>query len=136
MWCTEAFLAGICGGNGSDDQSGSGDTGGILTTAEKVYLWVQDNGALGTGWVQTGTWSLGANQPPSVVSGTPTNATATPQTFTFTGRDPNGYCGHLPDVFSGEPHAVDPAEHLPRVYDRATNGIYLYNDALTALLGP
>ena len=30
------------------------------------------------------------NQPPSVVSGPPTSATVTPQTFTFTGGTPTG----------------------------------------------
>ena len=76
------------------------------------------------------------NQPPSVVSGTPAAATATPQTFAFTGRDPNGYADIARMYFLVNPSACDLAEHLPRFYDRAGNGIYLYNDALTALQGP
>ena len=57
------------------------------------------------------------------------------EAFTFTGGNPNRYA----DIFRMY-FLVNPAPAIPRTpatgSDRSTNGIYLYNDALTALLGP
>jgi uncharacterized repeat protein (TIGR01451 family) len=109
--------------------------GAFATTNQKVYLWVSDNEGNNTGWVQTSTWTL-ATHPPSVVSGTPTSPTTTPQTFTFIARDPDGY----PDI-SNVYFLVNSTTAITQntchgYYNRASNALYLYNDTLTAVLGP
>jgi hypothetical protein len=116
---------------------GLGLQGAYAGTNQKVYLWVKDAQGNDTGWVQTGTWNLVlANQPPLVVSGTPTNTSATPQTFTFTGRDPDGFADIYRMYFLINPTPSIPANSCHGFYDRAANGLYLYNDALTAVSGP
>src|SRR5262249_18779015 len=74
--------------------------------------------------------------PPSVVSGTPSVSTITPQTFTFTGRDPDGYSDIYRMYFLVNPTAEIPVNTCHGYYDRASNGLYLYNDALTVAMGP
>jgi len=109
------------------------------TTTENIYLWPVDNQNLGTGWVQTGSWILGApvgNVPPTVVSGTPANPTTTPQTFTFTARDANGSANIDRIYFLVNTTPNVPVNSCHGFYDRATNAIYLYNDAVTVLQGP
>lgn len=116
-----------------------GMLGLYATTTEKIYLWAVDNQNLGTGWVQTGSWVLGApvgNVAPTVVSGTPTTSTTTPQTFTFTTRDANGSANIDRIYFLVNTTPDVPVNSCHGFYLRATNGIYLYNDALTVLLGP
>ena len=77
-----------------------------------------------------------SSSPPTVVSGTPAGPTTTPQTFTFTGRDLDGYADIYRMYFLINPNAAIPANTCHGYYDRATNALYLYNDALTVLLGP
>ena len=116
---------------------GLGLQSGYATTSQNVYLWVRDNEAHDTGWVQTSTWAVaGAQHPPSVVSGTPSTSTVTPQTFTFTGRDPDGYTDIYRMYFLVNQTAAIPVDTCHGYYDRATNGLYLYNDALTVAMGP
>jgi hypothetical protein len=112
--------------------------GAYAGTSQKVYMWVKDTQNHDTGWVQTSTWNLSvaANQPPSVVSGTPAATSSSPQTFTFTGRDPDGYADIYRIYFLVNPTSSIPANSCHGFYDRSTNGLYLYNDALTAVTGP
>jgi uncharacterized repeat protein (TIGR01451 family) len=110
---------------------------GYAATPQKVYLLVTDNQGHNSGWVQTGTWSIAApNSPPAVVSGTPTSATSTPQTFTFTGRDPDGYADIGNIYFLVNTNATVSLNTCHGLYNRAANALYLYSDGLTALLGP
>ncbi len=109
------------------------------TTTEKVYFWALDKQNLGTGWVQTGSWVLGAavgSQAPTVVSGTPTNPTTSPQTFTFTVRDNNGSANLDRVYFLVNTTATVPVNSCHGFYDRATNGLYLYNNDYSVLQGP
>ncbi|HEU0122002.1 MAG TPA: FG-GAP-like repeat-containing protein [Bryobacteraceae bacterium] len=109
------------------------------TTTEKIYLWAVDEQSLGTGWVQTGSWVLGApvgDQAPTVVSGTPTNPTSSPQTFSFTVRDLNGSADINRVYFLINPTPTIPVNTCHGLYDRATNALYLFNDSLTAVSGP
>lgn len=109
------------------------------TTSKNVYLWIKDNENNDTGWVQTSIWSpgiSGGNQPPVAVSGTPANPTGSPQTFTFTGRDLNGFANISRMYFLVNPNASIPGNTCHGFYDRATNALFLYNDALSAVAGP
>lgn len=109
------------------------------STTEKIYFWAVDKQNLGTGWVQTGSWVLGApvgSQAPTVVSGTPTNPTTSPQTFTFTVRDNNGSANLDRVYFLVNTTATTPVNSCHGFYDRATNGLYLYNNDYSVLQGP
>jgi predicted lipoprotein with Yx(FWY)xxD motif len=109
---------------------------GNYVNGKKVYLWVKDNEGHDTGWVQTGSWNLSVGQPPAVVSGTPSNATASPQTFVFTARDPDGFADIAYVYFLVNGNPTIPQNTCHGYYSRATNGLYLFNDALTAAYGP
>jgi hypothetical protein len=71
--------------------------------------------------------------PPSVVSGVPASAVASPQTFTFVARDPDGYSDISAIYFlvSGTPSASQNTCH--GFYQRSSNTLFLFNDALTAV---
>lgn len=136
-------------GTGSGLVSGAGNDlivnlrmgmlGLYATTTENVYLWAVDNQALGTGWVQTGSWVLGApigNAAPTIVSFSPTAATTNPQTFTFTARDANGSANFDRIFFLINPTTPVPVNSCHGFYDRDSNAVYLFNDSLTTLIGP
>lgn len=111
-------------------------TGAFSSTSQKVYLWAVDAENNGTGWVQTSNWTLSTNQPPQVVSGAPVAPVGSPQTFSMAVRDPNGYTNLNRIYFLVNSTATVPMGSCHGFYDRATNLIFLYNDGLTALLGP
>ncbi|MFN0100991.1 MAG: FG-GAP-like repeat-containing protein [Bryobacteraceae bacterium] len=136
-------------GTGSGFVSGAGSDltvnlrmgmlGLYATTTEKIYIWAVDNQNLGTGWVQTGSWVLGApigSAAPTVVSGTPANPIASPQTFTFTMRDANGSANIDRVYFLLNTSPAIPVNSCHGYYERVTNRLYLYNDSLTGLQGP
>jgi hypothetical protein len=98
-----------------------------------VWLDVIDNESHDSGWVQTGTWNVSGNVP-TVVSGTPTSATSTPQTFTFTGRDLDGFAD-INLMYFLIKSSTNPGMCYG-FYNRAANSLYLYNDAFSAVNGP
>lgn len=105
--------------------------------SQRVYLWARDNESNDTGWVQTGLWNhSGANAPPSFVGATPAAATGSPQTFTITTRDSNGLADANRVYFLVNNTASVPAGVCHGLYDRVSNAVYLFNDTLTATLGP
>ena len=73
---------------------------------------------------------------PTVVSGTPTNPTGSPQSFAFVGSDPDGYSNIYRVYFLINSNATIPQYSCHGFYDRPSNAFYLYNDALTVPLGP
>jgi len=110
--------------------------GTYAITTQNVYVWVKDNEAHETGWVQTGTWgSIPANAP-VVVSGTPVSSTSANQLFTFTGRDLDGYLDIENIYFLINTSATITANNCHGYYNRSTNKLWLYNDAATGFLGP
>jgi len=58
--------------------------------AKNTYLRAEDLEAASSGWQQPGTWSVTANQPPSVASLSPEAGSGTSQTFTLNFTDPDG----------------------------------------------
>ncbi len=85
-------------------------------------------------WTAQGTWTLSSL--PTVVSGTPVSATATPQTFAFVARDPLGYTDISQVYFLINATTSTSQNSCQGVYYRSLNAIYLYSDAQTALMGP
>ncbi|MFN0105488.1 MAG: BACON domain-containing protein [Bryobacteraceae bacterium] len=111
--------------------------GSYTNGTQKVYFWITDNQAYGTGWVQGATWTaMPANVAPQVVSGTPNPAIGASQTFQFLVRDQNGVNDLYRVYFQVNGSPAVPQNTCHGFYERASNAFYLYNDALTALLGP
>lgn len=109
----------------------------FATTGRNLYLWVKDTAGNGTGWVQTSVWnpSIG-NLPPILQTMTPAEVTGSPQTFTITARDPNGFANLSRIYFLVNVEATISTGTCHGLYDRASNSVVLYNDALTGVLGP
>ncbi|MBL8240042.1 MAG: hypothetical protein JNM66_21655 [Bryobacterales bacterium] len=112
--------------------------GAYATGAKTLYFWVVDNAGAGTGWIAASTWTLGAaqQQPPSVASVTPATSSAATQLFTITSRDPNGFADVSKIYFLVNTGPSIPSGSCHGLYDRATNSLLLYNDALTAVSSP
>jgi hypothetical protein len=112
--------------------------GSYATGTRNLYLWVTDNAGTGTGWVQASTWTLGAGVPqaPTLAAATPSNSSLFAQTFLLTGRDGNGAIDISRIYFLVNTDTSVPQGGCHGFYDRGLNAIYLYNDALNALLGP
>jgi len=62
-----------------------------FTGRKTIYLRAIDAEGASSGFVVRGTWSAAANQPPSIVSMSPSSGIANPQSFTFTYSDGNGW---------------------------------------------
>jgi len=77
-----------------------------------------------------------SNQPPTAVSVTPSSGSGLgPQAFQFLYSDPNGYAD-LASLYGRFNASASDVSACSFRYDRASNYIYLYNDAGTAWLGP
>jgi hypothetical protein len=105
------------------------------SASKSVYIWVQDNGGLGTGWVQTGTWNPYSAVAPTA-AGSPSSVSGPWQTLAFQGRDGNGFADIQRIYFLVHPTPTIPTGTCHGFFDRASGGIYLYDDSLTVLSGP
>ncbi len=70
-----------------------------------IYASAVDQGGLDSGWQEAGAWTLAANQPPQVVSVSPSSGYGLSQLFDFTFRDPNG----ASDIYTMKIRFVDAA---------------------------
>jgi hypothetical protein len=109
--------------------------GNFSSGALNVYGWVTDNAGANTGWVLGATWTLGSSAP-TLASATPPTATAATQSFVLTARDLNGATDIQRIYFLVNSGTTIPAGVCHGYYDRAANQILLFNDALSALVGP
>ena len=73
---------------------------------------------------------------PTVVSGTPVSAATNTQTFTFTGRDLDGFADISNIYFLINTSTAITANNCHGYYNRASNALWLYNQAATGFLGP
>lgn len=112
--------------------------GPYLTGDWNHYLWITDAQGRGTGWKNTGVWSVAPSLSvaPTVVTTGVTALTGLTQTFTLRGRDSNGAADIYRIYFVANSGPSVPANSCHGFYNRATNALYLFNDALTALAGP
>jgi hypothetical protein len=89
-----------------------------------------DNSSAGTGWLKEGTWQPAVNQPPTVVSVSPTPASGLTDTFALTYSDPNGATNlNIVEVIFGDTGGA--ANSCVVHYSAVTNLVYLLNDAGT-----
>jgi hypothetical protein len=127
----------ITGSGTSVVRSGDAITLNLAVTASStytgkhsVYMNAVDNSAATTGWINKGTWTPAANQPPAVVSVAPNPASGLSNTFVLEYSDPNGAAdlNHIEAIFNA---AVKVANSCWVVYYPATNLLELFNDAGT-----
>ena len=110
--------------------------GAYSTGSLNLYAWVTDNSNLGTGCFQAATWSVGGGaQAPTLAGATPGSSASATQTITLTGRDGNGYTDINRIYFLVNNSTAIPAGTCHGFFDRAANGFFLYNDALSAVSG-
>ena len=104
---------------------------------KNIYLEAFDpGGAAPAGWLHKGTFFVNAgNSTPQMVSVDPGSGTGLSRTFTFLFRDPNGV-NDLQQTYALINREVERSRRARTCTTcRATNLIYLRNDADTALLG-
>jgi hypothetical protein len=105
-----------------------------FTGAKSVYGYAQTAAGVGSGWQTLGTWNV-MQQPPQVVSVTPSSGMGNSGTFSFTFSDANGTSDLslvqvlINGTFSGAPACYASV-------DSASGLLWLFNDVGTGLLGP
>ena len=106
--------------------------GTYSTGSQSVYLWAVGlpGTGNGTGWVNAAVWNLSGPALPTVVSATPVQSVTASESFLLTVRNTTRLYFLVyvnPQVFASTCHGF---------FDVAENKVYLYNDALTSLIGP
>jgi hypothetical protein len=111
---------------------------GAYKTGElNMYFWAVDNAGAGTGWAADFIWLLPNTQlPPALTSIFPTTTANATETFSLSATDPNGANELYRVYFLLNTNTGIPQNTCHGFYDVPTKAIYLYNDALTTLLGP
>ena len=102
---------------------------------QKLYGYAADNGGQVSGWQQLGTWTNAASLLPTLDSITPNAGSGTSQNVTLKYSSANGY-GSLGNGYVLINSAVIGANSCWAYYSPSSNGIYLYNDGATAVMGP
>ena len=99
-----------------------------FTGRKTVYLRAIDQHSASSGFVARGTWSAAANQAPATVSVSPSSGTGSPQSFTFTYSDPNGWTdlGSVYALFNST--VASTVNGCYMYYVPATNYFYLRGD--------
>ena len=108
----------------------------FATGTKNLYVWITDNANTGTGWQLASAWTIGTAQPPTLGVVSPATASAVTQTFVFTATDANGATDINRVYFLINANTTIPANSCHGFYDRAGHAFFLYNDSLTALIGP
>src|SRR5205085_1598629 len=107
-----------------------------FTGTKNVYGYATDNAGAASGWVTLGTWMPGSgpsNQPPTVVSVSPINGAGINQTFNAVYADSNG-ASDLNAVYLLFNSSLSGPGGCWIAYLRASNTMYLFNDAATGLV--
>jgi len=100
--------------------------------SQKLYLWAVDNQALGTGWVESASWTAGSVGLPELQSASVT--TIPSPGIRFAASAPGAPLRRAYFTIAASPVAEVNGCH--GFYDYAAGSFYLYNDSLTAPLGP
>ncbi|MDQ6705553.1 MAG: hypothetical protein M3Z85_06275 [Acidobacteriota bacterium] len=103
---------------------------------QTIYMYAFADGGLNTGWQNRGTWTIpGANQPPTADSITPGSGSGASQSFVVKYSSPGGYANvtgaHL--LFNT---ALTGTNGCWILYDKASHGFLLANDAGSGFTGP
>ena len=103
---------------------------------QNLYVRAQYDDGADSGWNWFGAWEPvlpPLSQPPVVTSVAPAAASAPAQVFTAVITDPDGPDDLNRVYFLVNTSTAIPANTCHGFYDRASNAVYLYNDALTNL---
>jgi hypothetical protein len=104
--------------------------------SKNIYAFAYDNEGLTSNWQQTGTWTVpGGNQPPAVLSVTPSSGSGSFQTSSFGFFDPNGFA----NVYSAQlliHSSLTAAGSCYLYYHRESNTVWLQNDSGSGWIGP
>jgi hypothetical protein len=104
--------------------------------SKNIYAITYDNEGLTSNWQQTGTWTPpGGNQPPAVLSVTPSSGSGSFQTFSFTFFDPNGFA----NVYSAPVlihSSLTAGGGCFLYYHRQSHAVWLQNDSGSGWIGP
>ena len=100
------------------------------TGKQKIFMFAEDNSSASTGYVDEGTWTPAANEPPAVVSVTPNPATGLSNTFALVYSDPNG-ASDLDVVEVDFGSAVNGSNSCFVLYYPATNSLELLTNTGT-----
>jgi hypothetical protein len=103
------------------------------------YASAMDTAGLFSGWEARGSWTVqgaaATNQPPAVVSVSPTSGSGSSRTFTYTFSDPNGY-GSLSSVRVLLNGGLNASGGCYVYYAAPSNQLLLLNDAGSGWHGP
>ncbi len=102
-----------------------------------VYGYAVDKQNLNSGWKTLGSWTTVTIQAitPTADSVTPSSGTGAGRTFAFKYSSVNGY-GYLSTVYAWFDTVLSSGNGCDVQYRLASNQMYLFNDAGSALLGP
>ena len=104
-----------------------------FTGSKNVYMEAYDG--KDSGWQQRGVWTIPSNAPPAPVSVTPSSGTVSSQTVVFTFSDSKGYTA-ISSVSALVNGSLTNVGGCYVLYYRASNVLYLANDAATAWQSP
>jgi len=115
--------------------------GSYSTGSQNVYLWAVDKKAAGTGWVQISRWRVGVVVPPEIKPAEPLRVVQPARrdeyvVFTQSILHPQGTSELQRVYFLFNPTPAIPQNSCHGFYDFTSGQISLYNDTLSALLGP
>jgi len=100
------------------------------TGKQSIFMYATDSSSVSTPWVNEGTWTPAANQPPALVSVSENPPSSLSTTFTLTYSDPNGATDlNTVRVILGS--SVTTVNTCYAWYVAATNLVYLENNAGT-----
>ncbi|MCW5979222.1 MAG: SBBP repeat-containing protein [Bryobacteraceae bacterium] len=102
--------------------------------SKTIYMYASDTSGLNTGWVSRGSWSV-SGFAPKAVSVTPSSGSANSQTFTFVYSDADGYA-QLGWGYALFQTSILQSNACYVRYERATNTLWLRNDAGNTWAGP
>ena len=100
------------------------------TGRHSIFMFAEDTRGANAGWVNKGTWTPSANQPPAMFSVTPDPASGLSNTFALMYSDPNGASDlSLVEVIFNS--TVSPVNSCEVLYFPGINLLYQLNDAGT-----
>jgi streptogramin lyase len=103
--------------------------------AKSTFGFVYDNAFTGSGWVNTGSWTVPGSGPPAVVAVLPASGSGAAQTFSLTVADGAGTANiNLAYLLMNSSFSGVNACYVE--FNRAANTFRLQNDAGTGWLGP
>ncbi|PWT99083.1 MAG: hypothetical protein C5B51_27915 [Terriglobia bacterium] len=108
---------------------------GAFVGAKATFALVNDTGTFSSGWVQTGSWTVTAPVPPSVVSAVPNSGSGSSQSFAVTVSDPSGPSA-ISTVSFLVSNGLNGANACWVLYNNSFNTLQLANDPASGFSAP